>query len=84
MLDADLIKLDPEYQRGAFCYVVRFPFQSSRVGPLDIVWNDQKQMNLIDSLVHNYPVPNLVFCQSAFNQSFVPSTNDNPSSANTG
>ncbi|RXW16211.1 hypothetical protein EST38_g9640 [Candolleomyces aberdarensis] len=27
----------------------------------DVVWNETKQMNLIDSLYKNYPVPNLVF-----------------------
>ncbi|KAJ3520778.1 hypothetical protein NMY22_g12593 [Coprinellus aureogranulatus] len=27
----------------------------------DVVWNDAKQMNLIDSIFQNYPVPNLVF-----------------------
>lgn len=33
--------------------------------PTDVVWNDAKQMNLIDSIFQNYPVPNLVFRTSS-------------------
>lgn len=29
--------------------------------PLDIVWTENKQMKLVDSLYHNYYVPPIVF-----------------------
>ncbi|KAJ2936737.1 hypothetical protein H1R20_g346, partial [Candolleomyces eurysporus] len=35
--------------------------EQPRTSAADVVWNEMKQMNLIDSLYKNYPVPNLVF-----------------------
>jgi uncharacterized protein with ParB-like and HNH nuclease domain len=32
--------------------------------PIDVVWNEHKQVQLIDSLMHNYYMPPLVFCSS--------------------
>ncbi|KAL4071943.1 hypothetical protein J3A83DRAFT_4093033 [Scleroderma citrinum] len=48
------IDLDPEYQRGIFTYLWT-----------DVVWSDEKQTGLIDSILRNYYMPPIIFAVCA-------------------
>jgi len=44
----------------------------------DVVWNEEKQIGLIDSILRNYYMPPIIFGQSAFLSSFMHALNRSP------
>lgn len=54
------INLDPDYQRGAL-WLPRSCSSCRWYTPLDIVWSEQKQIGLIDSVFRNYYIPPIIF-----------------------
>ncbi|KAL0573593.1 hypothetical protein V5O48_008370 [Marasmius crinis-equi] len=58
------IDLEAEYQRG-WAFSTNFVGGEKRsfsCSSLDVVWTDQKQSNLVDSVINNYYIPPIIFC----------------------
>ena len=57
------IDLDPDYQRGTLVFH-QFSLSAndpSHHSPIDVVWSEQKQIGLIDSVFRNYYIPPIIF-----------------------
>ena len=58
MIHAGEIELNPPYQRGSpICFPSYFHADPS----IDVVWSDEKQSQLIESIFRNYTIPQVVF-----------------------
>jgi len=62
-IDQKLIDLNAEYQRGEYNLAVYFVMAIVISFYIGVVWNDTKQMGLIDSLFRNFHVPSIIFGQ---------------------
>lgn len=58
MIHAGEILLNPPYQRGICLFA--WPFYYADV-QAEVVWSDEKQAQLIESIFRNYTIPQIVF-----------------------
>lgn len=58
------LNLNPEYQRGLLLMSKHSLTHLNSVH-LEVVWSDEKQSMLIDSLFHNIYIPPIIFCKSS-------------------
>ena len=73
------IDLDPEYQRGRCLLVERIAgvvAGSDRLFPKDVVWQEEKQSGLIDSILRNYYIPPIIFGTCIFSADHIRSLNE--------
>jgi len=59
------INLDPDYQRGINPVVLSVRLSNFFSRRKDVVWPEQKQVGLIDSVFRNYYIPPIIFGQFA-------------------
>lgn len=63
-ISAGLLDLDAEYQRGlSFFHNLPLCLKPKFIVLAGIVWNEQKQIGLIDSIFRNYYIPPIVFSE---------------------
>ena len=57
------IELNPEYQRGPTLNSLFHSQCAHMYAFSDIVWPESKQSGLIDSILRNYYIPPVIFCE---------------------